>query len=75
LHVLVTAERNDDLDKGVAMIEAIINQTDESKKLQVVVFDHLGGMRKAWCEVCGQQGHKFYECPEKLLSNNSDVWC
>jgi hypothetical protein len=49
----VTAERNDDLDKGVAMIEAIINQTDESKKLQVVVFDHLGGMRKAWCEVCG----------------------
>ncbi len=71
----MTAERNDDLDKGVAMIEAIINQTDESKKLQVVVFDHLGGMRKAWCEVCGQQGHKFYECPEKLLSNNSDVWC
>ena len=59
----MTAERNDDLDKGVAMIEAIINQTDESKKLQVVVFDHLGGMRKAWCEVCGQQGHKFYECP------------
>ena len=54
LHVLLTAEKNDDLDKGVAMIEAILNQTDEAKKLQIVVFDHLGGMRKAWCESCGQ---------------------
>jgi hypothetical protein len=25
LHVLLTAEKNDDLDKGVAMIEAILN--------------------------------------------------
>jgi hypothetical protein len=35
----------------------------------------LGGNRKSWCESCGQQGHKFYECPEKLLQNNADVWC
>ena len=57
------------------MIEAIIHQTDEAKKLQIVVYDHIGGMRKVWCESCGQQGHKFYECPEKLLSTNADVWC
>jgi hypothetical protein len=29
----VTADRNEDLEKGVAMIEAIIFQTDEAKKL------------------------------------------
>ena len=39
------------------------------------MFDHLGGMRRSWCKSCGQQGHKFYECPEKLLSNKADVWC
>jgi len=75
LHVLVTADRNEDLEKGVAMIEAIIYQTDEAKKLQLVVYDHIGGTRRVWCESCGQQGHKFYECPEKLLSSSADVWC
>ena len=57
------------------MIEAIIYQTDEAKKLQLVVYDHIGGTRRVWCESCGQQGHKFYECPEKLLSSSADVWC
>ncbi len=57
------------------MIEAIIHQTDEAKKLQLVVYDHIGGTRRVWCESCGQQGHKFYECPEKLLSSSADVWC
>lgn len=52
LHVLVTADKDDDLEKGCAMIEAIINQTDEAKKLQVVVFDHLK-RSKVWCESCG----------------------
>ena len=33
LHVLVTADRNEDLEKGCAIIESIINQTDEAKKL------------------------------------------
>lgn len=55
LHVLVSAERNDDLDRGVAIIESILLQTDDAKKLQLVVYDHFGGgaNRKAWCESCG----------------------
>jgi hypothetical protein len=52
LHVLVTADKEDELERGCQMIEAILNQTDEAKKLQVVVFDHLT-RSKVWCESCG----------------------
>lgn len=24
-----------------------------------------------WCENCGKQGHKFFECPEKIISMKS----
>ena len=58
LYVLVTAEQDEDLEKGCAMIEAILHQTDEAKKLKIVVYDHLT-LRRVWCESCGQQGHKF----------------
>ena len=64
LYVLVTADNEEDLEKGCAMIENILHETDENKKLQVVVINHL---RKVWCESCGEQGHRYYDCPEKLL--------
>lgn len=33
--------------------------------------------KKVWCESCGEQGHKFYECPEKLLGlgNGGSIYC
>ena len=54
------------------MIENILHETDENKKLQVVVINHL---RKVWCESCGNQGHRYYDCPEKLLQINAAVYC
>lgn len=58
------------------MVKAIIEQTDENQKYQLAVYDHLQVKnRKAWCECCGEQGHKFYECPERLLGNSSSVFC
>ena len=39
-----------------------------------MVYDHLT-LRRVWCESCGQQGHKFQDCPEKLLSNSAAVMC
>lgn len=56
------------------MIEAILQQTDENKKYQMVVYEHLN-TKKMWCECCGEQGHKFYECPEKLLGTGSSIYC
>ena len=50
--MLVTADTDDDLEKGCAMIESILHETDEAKKLQIVVYNHLT-LRKVWCESCG----------------------
>jgi hypothetical protein len=49
----VTASTDEDLEKGVAMVEAILQQTDENKKYQMVVYDHLN-TKKVWCESCGE---------------------
>ena len=72
--MLVTADTDEDLEKGCSMIEAILHETDEAKKLQIVVYNHLT-LRKVWCESCGQQGHKFYECPEKMQLHSASVFC
>lgn len=72
--MLVTADNDDDLEKGCAMIEAILNQSEEAKKLSLVIYDS-NSLRRVWCESCGKQGHKFYECPEKLLSNSITIIC
>jgi hypothetical protein len=56
------------------MIEAILNQSEEAKKLSLVIYDS-NSLRRVWCESCGKQGHKFYECPEKLLSNSITIIC
>lgn len=74
MYVLVTADNDDDLEKGCAMIEAILNQSEEAKKLSLVIYDS-NSLRRVWCESCGKQGHKFYECPEKLLSNSITIIC
>ncbi len=58
------------------MVKAIIEQTDENQKYQLAVYDHLQVKnRKVWCECCGDQGHKFYECPERLLGKQSNIFC
>lgn len=32
-------------------------------------------MKRVYCENCGQKGHRFHECPEKIMSNKSKVRC
>lgn len=51
------------------MIQGIIEQTDENQKYQIAVYEHLNSNKKAWCECCGEQGHKHYECPERIFGN------
>ena len=31
--------------------------------------------KKAWCEECGQQGHRYYECPNRLFGSSSNIFC
>ena len=57
------------------MIQGIIEQTDENLKYQLAVYDQLNINKKVWCECCGEQGHKHYECPERLFGNAPLIYC
>ena len=39
LYVLITSNSDEDLAKGVEMIQGIIEQTDENQKYQIAVYD------------------------------------
>jgi len=66
----LTADTDDCLEVGSAMINAIINQSEEANKWAIVT--HNGNnTKRLWCENCGKQGHKFFECPEKIISIKS----
>jgi hypothetical protein len=54
LFVLITANSDEDLNKGIVMIQGIIEQTDENLKYQLAVYDQLNINKKVWCECCGE---------------------
>ena len=39
MHVYLTADSDENLEVGAAMITAIINQTEEAKKFAIVTYD------------------------------------
>lgn len=56
------------------MINAILLQSEEARKYAIVTYDG-NSIKRIWCENCGKQGHKFYECPEKIKKAKSKVMC
>jgi hypothetical protein len=74
LHVYLTADTEDNLEVGEAMINAILLQSEEARKYAIVTYDG-NSIKRIWCENCGKQGHKFYECPEKIKKAKSKVMC
>lgn len=52
LHVYLTADSEDNLEVGEAMINAILQQTEEAKKFAIVAYDS-NVTKRAWCENCG----------------------
>lgn len=66
LFVLIQSEKEEDLDKAEAMVKALFEMDDGQRQGALVQRKHLNA--RFWCESCGQQGHRFYDCPEKLFS-------
>lgn len=74
LHVFLTADNDDCLEVGASMINAILQQTEEAKKFAIIAYDP-GAMKRVYCENCGEKGHRFYECPEKIEGIKSKIKC
>ncbi|KAK9812787.1 hypothetical protein WJX72_003699 [[Myrmecia] bisecta] len=71
LHVLITGDTQDDVDKAATMIEELMVPTDEArnehKRLQLRELAALNGTLKddQHCYLCGSNGHRQYECPNR----------
>ena len=53
LHVYLTAETEDNLEVGEAMINAILLQSEEARKYAIVTYDG-NSIKRIWCENCGK---------------------
>eukprot|EP00887_Chlorella_sp_A99_P001571 scaffold8.g1571.t1 len=71
LHVLITGDRQEEVDAAVAMIERLLQPMDEEmnehKKLQLRELAALNGTLKddTYCFLCGDSGHHQSECPQR----------
>lgn len=78
-HVLIQAENDEDLAKGVDMVERVLRGepeelTEEEKNTKYTVAAFESVMTKA-CENCGEFGHKIWECPNKIISKKPTIQC
>ena len=78
-HVLVQAETDEDLAKGVAMVERLLrgepeDLTEEEKHEKYVVAAFESVLSKA-CDNCGEYGHKIWECPNKIMAKRPTIQC
>ncbi|KAL4450593.1 hypothetical protein ABPG77_000949 [Micractinium sp. CCAP 211/92] len=73
LHVLITGDRQEDVDAAAAMIERLLQPLDEEmnehKKLQLRELAALNGTLKdeQHCYICGESGHQQSECPKNAV--------
>ena len=81
LHVLITGDDPAAIDAAAEMIESMLVVIDDEKNVhkqnQLRELALLNGTLKdeEWCHVCGEKGHKDFECPKRfaLGGNKSKV--
>lgn len=73
LHVLITGDKQEDVDNATLMLEDLMQPEDEArnehKRVQLRELAALNGTLKEFeeqpCFLCGGTGHRQYECPNK----------
>ncbi|OMJ93203.1 hypothetical protein SteCoe_3903 [Stentor coeruleus] len=77
MHVLITAESEVDIERCCEILEPILNGKldDEDNQKRRFELMRIGAENRIgitynsdWCEVCGEQGHKKYGCPNRTLA-------
>ena len=73
LHVLVTGERQEDVDQAAVMVERLLRPMDEEmnqhKQKQLRELALINGTLKEenYCYLCGEGGHSQLDCPKKTM--------
>lgn len=72
LHVLITGDDPAAIDAAAEMVESMLVVIDDEKNVhkqnQLRELALLNGTLKDedWCHVCGEKGHKDFECPKRF---------
>lgn len=78
LHVLITADTDEQLDQGVAEIQRILNgQEDEELKSarERSLMLMQGIFNENFCENCHEEGHRTWACPHELTHTRNIIKC
>lgn len=73
LHVMITGDRQEDVDAASKMIERLLEPMDEEmnehKQRQLRELALINGTLKEenYCYLCGETGHRQIDCPKKAL--------
>lgn len=78
-HILVQAENDENLAKGVELVEKVLRGepeefTEEEKNQMYTIVAYEKVLNKA-CENCGENGHKIWECPHKHFIKKAMIKC
>ncbi|KAL7470093.1 hypothetical protein ACHAXS_010323 [Conticribra weissflogii] len=79
LHVVITGDDPAAIDAAAEMITQMLVVIDDEKNVhkqnQLRELALLNGTLKEeeWCHLCGEKGHRNFECPKKFALNNRNV--
>lgn len=78
LHVVITGEDQASVDAAADMITQMLVVIDDDvnvhKQQQLRELALLNGTLKeedTYCQICGEKGHRSFECPKRFLNSNS----
>ena len=65
LHIIIVADNDDQLEKGVDEVQKILNgeEDQELKELLDSYNQQVQGVYENYCENCQQEGHRTWGCP------------
>nr|CCA15601.1 branchpointbridging protein putative [Albugo laibachii Nc14]CCA16339.1 branchpointbridging protein putative [Albugo laibachii Nc14] len=71
LHVLITGDRDDELDRAAREIQSLLVPVDDTKnshkQKQLRELALINGTLRDddFCHICGEKGHRQWECPNR----------
>ena len=77
LHLLVEADNEEILQKGIDLILPYLNEkSNEYKAAKTALITQINVNNNEWsCEICGEKGHKNWACPLNINQYKAEVVC
>ena len=77
LHLLIEADNDETLQKGINLILPYLNEnSQEYKAAKMALITQINVNNNEWsCEICGEKGHKSWACPLNINQYKAEVVC